>query len=205
MEGYLRPPRLQKSDLFYRVLESVPTSIVNSGSQEHQILRNAMSPGFSSQSLRSQEPQIGKYVDLLIERLREKCNDGDDPLDLCQWYNWATFDIVGDLVFSESFGCLEQQRMHPFISMILGSSVAYMMMLALCCLGFKPLVQVIAKIGMMTQSDKLDAEVKAMLQRRLALKETREDLFEGVGRHMQEQVCSPANDSQRGQNNLHPH
>lgn len=31
------------------------------------------------------------------------------------WFNWTISDIIGALTFGESFGCLENQRMHPWI------------------------------------------------------------------------------------------
>lgn len=40
---------------------------------------------------------------------------------MTQWYNWTTFDIIGDLVFGEPFGCLQDTCYHPWVSMILGS------------------------------------------------------------------------------------
>jgi len=49
------------------------------------------------------------YFDLLIQRLYENCAA---PVDIVKWYNSATFDIVGDLLFGESYECLEKSRLH---------------------------------------------------------------------------------------------
>lgn len=77
-----------------------------------------MSPGFSDRSLREQEKIVRGYVDLLIERLRERCvpAHGDEDgakaegrplcsasrtaIDMRLWFNYATFDIIGDLALS---------------------------------------------------------------------------------------------------------
>ena len=49
------------------------------------------------------------YVDLLVQRLYENCAA---PVDIVKWYNSTTFDIVGDLLFGESYECLQKSRLH---------------------------------------------------------------------------------------------
>lgn len=70
-----------------------------------------------------QQPLIKRYVDLLIQRLHENCNQGQTYLDVTQWYNWTTFDIVGDLAFGEPFDCLDQANYHPWVAIIFESMV----------------------------------------------------------------------------------
>jgi hypothetical protein len=55
-----------------------------------------------------------KYVDLLIQRLHENCAK---LVDIVQWYNSTTFDIIGDLLIGESYECLEKSRLHVSIVM----------------------------------------------------------------------------------------
>ncbi|KAJ0274117.1 hypothetical protein CBS470a_011936 [Colletotrichum nupharicola] len=50
-------------------------------------------------------------------RLHENCAKGE-PIDLMAWYNFTTFDIIGDLAFGEPFGCLERSDYHPWIRTI---------------------------------------------------------------------------------------
>jgi hypothetical protein len=71
--------------------------------------RRNFSSAFSDKALREQEPIMKKYFDLLIQRLHENCAK---PVDIVQWYNSTTFDIVGDLLFGESYECLEKSRLH---------------------------------------------------------------------------------------------
>jgi len=56
------------------------------------------------------------YFDLLIQRLHENCVA---PVEMAMWYNSTTFDIVGDLLFGESYECLENSKLHVsyFLSM----------------------------------------------------------------------------------------
>ncbi|KAI8243201.1 Cytochrome P450 monooxygenase 1 [Colletotrichum sp. SAR 10_99] len=84
--------------MFYRPVTTIPSTIVSSGGKEHALLRRSMSHGFSERSLRDQQPLIMQYVNLFIQRLHENCAKGE-PIDLMAWYNFTTFDIIGDLAF----------------------------------------------------------------------------------------------------------
>ena len=39
-------------------------------------------------------------------------------IDVVRWYNFTTFDIVGDLCFGESFSALSTQEYHPWVNSI---------------------------------------------------------------------------------------
>ena len=82
---------------------------------DHQRMRRLLSHAFTPKALKGQEPLIKTYVDLLIQRLRET-NEG--PTNIVSWYNFTTFDLVGDLAFGESFNCLEDSKYHSWVSML---------------------------------------------------------------------------------------
>lgn len=42
-------------------------------------------------------------------------------MDVVRWYNYTTFDILGELAFGESFGCLQDGIMHPWITNLFSS------------------------------------------------------------------------------------
>lgn len=107
---------------FYRPVKESPVNIVNADREEHSVLRRLLSHGFSERSMREQEPVIQVYIDLLIKRLHENCAAGSNALDLTAWYNWTTFDIIGDLAFGESFGCLQNSEYHPYVHLIFESA-----------------------------------------------------------------------------------
>lgn len=92
-----------------------PPDIVYSDRDEHGALRRQLSHGFSDRSMRAQEPKILQFVDLLIRRLHEKSNDGKTALRMDSWYNFTTFDIIGDLAFGDAFGCLQNSDYHEWI------------------------------------------------------------------------------------------
>ncbi|KAM0313378.1 hypothetical protein ACHAPQ_012048 [Fusarium lateritium] len=105
-------PEFSKPRFFYSPTNA-PTNIVSSNGLEHDMLRKQMAPGFSDRSLRCQQPIITRYIDLLILQLRERCKSGS--VDLMSYYNFTTFDIIGDLAFGEPFGCLEKSEYSPWI------------------------------------------------------------------------------------------
>ncbi|GJC87619.1 cytochrome P450 monooxygenase aclL [Colletotrichum liriopes] len=114
-------PEFEKDHLFYRPVPSQPLTVVSSNGKEHSLLRRQLSHGFSDRSLREQEPLITKYVNLFIQRLYEN-STGGEVIDLMAWYNFTTFDIIGDLAFGEPFGCLQNSEYHPWVRAIFDSA-----------------------------------------------------------------------------------
>jgi cytochrome P450 len=91
---------MAKSDSFYRPDDYMPTDILNAPREEHALLRRSMAHGFSDRSMREQQPLIKGYIDLLIQRLRDISHRGE-VADMAAWYNYTTFDVIGDLAFGE--------------------------------------------------------------------------------------------------------
>ena len=82
--------------------------------ENHHRQRKIISHAFSPRALQEQEYILQKWTDLLITRL----NDRGKEVDFCEWYNYLTFDVIGDLCFGESFHCLETAENHPWIAAI---------------------------------------------------------------------------------------
>ncbi|KJK77840.1 hypothetical protein H634G_06807 [Metarhizium anisopliae BRIP 53293] len=95
-----------------------PPDIIYSGRDEHAALRRQLSHGFSDKSMRGQESRIVHFVDLLIKRLHQWNDNGKTPLRMDSWYNFTTFDIIGDLAFGDSFDCLENSDYHEWVKCI---------------------------------------------------------------------------------------
>lgn len=107
-----------KNTLFYQETIDKFPSIITSNDADHTRFRRSLSHAFSDSSLRGQEPIIKGFVDLLIQRLHETTKRGTIPVDAVSWYNFTTFDIIGDLAFGEPFNCLQDSSYHPWVSMI---------------------------------------------------------------------------------------
>lgn len=98
-------------------------SILRADDQTHSRYRRSLAHGFSEGSLQKQEPIINGYIDLLIQRLCEQATagrgSGSANVDIVRWYNFITFDIIDDLVFGESFDCLNKSRYHFWVAVLL--------------------------------------------------------------------------------------
>ncbi|KAK1544664.1 isotrichodermin C-15 hydroxylase [Colletotrichum paranaense] len=138
---------IPKSQLFSTTIKNLPMSIINAEREEHQRYRRALSHGFSDSSMRAQEGIIMKYIDKLISRLHENCDGKEAPLNVEAWYNWTTFDIAGDLIFAQSFGCLDRSDYHPWIAFIFKTIRYNAIMTAMKYIGLDPVVQGLFRIG----------------------------------------------------------
>lgn len=104
-------------------------ALIDANDVDHSRIRKLLQDSFSGQALRDREHILQTYVSLLIGKLREKAkvdtdklrqdhNEGSTIVNIVKWYNFTTFDITGELTFSESFGCLEDEIYDPWIAMI---------------------------------------------------------------------------------------
>lgn len=171
---------MDKAPWFYRPLEQSPRCIVDESHEQHSRLRRQMAPGFSEKSMRDQEPIIRGYVDLLLQRLLEKSNDGQ-PVVISDWFNYTTFDIIGDLVFGEPFECLGSSKYDGWIKSIFESLRPLTIVQAL---SFFPWLK---RIALDTVPKNLQGDIKqqqqqteAKMRRRMAVTASRGDLMEGL-------------------------
>ncbi|SMR44666.1 unnamed protein product [Zymoseptoria tritici ST99CH_3D1] len=94
-------------------------SILLAKDEQHSKGRRLLSNAFSEKALTEQEPLVNRYVDQLVDGLRDTIRTEKKPVDMAQWYNWTTFDIIADLLFGEPFGCLQNKETHKYIAMLL--------------------------------------------------------------------------------------
>ena len=96
-------------------------SLISAPITDHARFRKALGPAFSDKAIREHETTILGYVDLLIKRLRQTIDEDDESnsINMVEWINFTTFDIISDLGWGASFQCLERAEYHPFITVIL--------------------------------------------------------------------------------------
>lgn len=90
---------------------------------EHVRFRKVLAPGFSERYVMEQEGIIQGYVDRLIEKINARTEQqqegiGKTTVDVVEWMNYIAFDIIGDLTWGSSFGCLDGLRYHPWIQTV---------------------------------------------------------------------------------------
>jgi len=62
---------------------------------------------FSVKALNEQEEIIASHTAKLIEKIQSFSEEGES-FNLGDWYDFLTFDAIGDLAFEEYYGCLEE-------------------------------------------------------------------------------------------------
>lgn len=173
-------PEVQKDPTFYTSLSSGPGSIINATRERHGPLRKQASHGFSDRALRSQEHVIKKYADLFIDRLQENAVSKDPTVDMVDWFNFFTFDVMGDLVFGQSFNCLEHWGYHPWVMLIFDSVKAGAFVRSI---KYWPILAPLAKYLMPADIRKRRADQRVMAAEKAAyrksLNDGRQDLISG--------------------------
>lgn len=173
-------------------------NILGASRENHSRYRRSLAHGFSAKSMQDQQPLIAQYVDLLFTRLRAHtaaspsladdnehatavAADGSAIVDLVAYFNFATFDIIGDLAFGAPFDCLASEQYHGWVKAIFRSVEQFGMLLSLrrhALWLLKLLVR--AKVlggGQAWQA----AYARDLVHRRLKLETTRPDFVGALG------------------------
>lgn len=107
-------------------------SIATAGDDDHARIRRALSPAFRGSAMKVREESIKRYVDMLVERLGGEANkklhdrgfgkegQGEVTVNILEWLNFTSFDIMGHMVYGgEPFGCLRRGEYHPCVALII--------------------------------------------------------------------------------------
>lgn len=158
---------------------------------DHSRYRRLLSHAFSDKALREQEPLIKKYVDLFISRLHENAKYGSQ--DIVSWFNFVTFDIIGDLTIGESFGCLQESALHPWVSILFSylKISSYLSAVSNFPLLQKVLMPLIPK-KITNQRKKHFMFTKEKVEKRMAQGTERPDFMSNVLRHNDKEASPSA-------------
>ncbi|KAJ9649339.1 hypothetical protein H2199_000114 [Coniosporium tulheliwenetii] len=91
---------------WYNVLHPMVSLQTIRSKPEHVRRRKVWDP------LRDYEPRVTKYTTQLLARIEERKGK---PMNVTEWFNFYSFDVMGDLAFGKSFGMLEQGVKHYFM------------------------------------------------------------------------------------------
>lgn len=96
--------------LFWRIFLPHPTQFTHANAPNmeiHNAYKKLIMPAYQMSVVIKHEPKIDKHISMLTTRLRERCGK---VIDFAPWAQWAAFDIVMDVVFSNPPGFLEQAK-----------------------------------------------------------------------------------------------
>ncbi|KAL1982527.1 hypothetical protein VTN96DRAFT_1252 [Rasamsonia emersonii] len=155
-----------------------PISILEAGDEDHARIRKAYSYCFSNQALAAQEPLVTSYVDKMVAHLKARAAKRGETVDLQQWISYCTFDIICSLSFGEDFGCLENDRYHEWVGMLVFSLKAKVQLAA--CRFYPWLFQLLLKTIPKSAQEMLakhQATTREKVQTRLSVSVERPDFL----------------------------
>ena len=82
---------------------------------KHVTMRKHLSAAFSTRALAEQEDIVARVLDRFIERIGWEENYGEKKekgINVTKWYEMVSFDVLGEMAFGESFGCVESGKVH---------------------------------------------------------------------------------------------
>lgn len=79
---------------------------------EHSRRRKVWDRGFNTKALRDYEPRVLSYTSKLVSHIDATAGE---PVNVTNWFNFFSFDLIGDLAFGRSFGMLDDGVKHFFL------------------------------------------------------------------------------------------
>ncbi|KAI1208442.1 cytochrome P450 [Annulohypoxylon truncatum] len=93
----------------------------------HSEMKKTLSLGFSTKALEQQEHIIHLCVDKFVEAVG-RLGSKQEGVNMTDWYEMIGFDIMGEMVFGESFHSIEQEKPH-FWSQLIEKHLFYVTLL----------------------------------------------------------------------------
>ncbi|PHH88593.1 hypothetical protein CDD83_7335 [Cordyceps sp. RAO-2017] len=173
------PGEMVLYDRFYRFAgPNSPDTLVTLNMEDHARLRHELVPAFSERTLRLQEPIMQGYVDLLVRRLGEESRGGEQPLNLRDWFNFYSFDIIGNLGFGSDFSGLEHSKLHPWVRAVTQNVREFAFLQMLMYMGLQRLVHMLANSSLLKGRVLHENLTRQKLLARMAAGTERPDLLE---------------------------
>jgi len=94
-----------------------PPGLIRADTVSHARQRKLVSHAFSDKALREQETLLKGYAQMLIKQLTKASHS---EVDIVQYYNFTTFDIMADLTFGEPLHLLEDGKYSSWVSTFFG-------------------------------------------------------------------------------------
>jgi cytochrome P450 len=110
----------RKDPALYTPTPNGVDAIITAQEDAHSRMRRLLTHAFSNKALKAQEEILQRYADMLTERLKDVIGSHrSQRIDMVRWFNFTTFDLIGDLAFGEPFGGLSTSKYHWWVKCIL--------------------------------------------------------------------------------------
>ena len=164
-----------------------PSVLSTPNPADHRRMRGLLSTCFTPSALQAQEPAIISHIDNLIYQLRKQCLGMErktTTIDVVEWVSFTFFDIIGDLGFGESFRCLDNNSLHPWVEELFSFSKVGALVAALrhYTIIFKTLMRCLPASTLKAAQENYQWGVEKT-HRRLCLDVQREDFVKQILQH----------------------
>ncbi|KAI4134020.1 MAG: hypothetical protein LQ341_006092 [Variospora aurantia] len=93
--------------------------ITTNDAKFHLRARTLLSNSFTEDALRAQHTLINGHADTMVSQIhalvgQDRSGKGA-MVNMTDWLNFFTMDVIGDLAFGESFGCLKSGEYHSWV------------------------------------------------------------------------------------------
>lgn len=155
-------------------------------------MRRLMAHAFSDKALREQETLLHTYADLLVQKIHKQLVEGKTSkiIDLVRWYNYVTFDLIGDLSFGEPFNCLRDDQYHWWVSLMLDAvKVSGYLKIPHFYPFLRPLGTLLIPKRLVKRRDAVFQQTVDMVSRRLQRQIERPDFTSYILRHKDDELA----------------
>ncbi|KAF1998245.1 cytochrome P450 [Amniculicola lignicola CBS 123094] len=110
--------QMQKDEEWF-VDHKEPVNIIKSNDADHARIRKLVSYAFSDTALREQESLLTSHTSHLVQKFKSLIKGPEKGrVNMMDYYNFLTFDVIGDLCLGEPFGAIESGEYHDWIVQI---------------------------------------------------------------------------------------
>lgn len=141
--------------------------LIYASAKEHPRIRKQLSYGFSQKALDEQVPLIQTHIGTLVAQLRSRTKSAE-PVNITDWFNFTSFDIIGHLAYGESFRCLETGKYHPYAAFVLTAFKGGLFASACNRYGLLPFLMLLMPAEMARRRDEFLAMSLELTQKRMA-------------------------------------
>ncbi|OQE87945.1 hypothetical protein PENNAL_c0018G04738 [Penicillium nalgiovense] len=174
-----------KDPALYAPTPNGVNAIITANEHDHSRMRRLLTHAFSNKALREQEEILQMYANMFMEKLKGLIGSATSQnIDITCWFNFTTFDLIGDLAFGEPFGCLSNSTYHWWVRIILDAVKASAYLKVFWYYPFLvPLVRVLVPKHLLQKRQASFNLSVEKVRRRLALGATRPDFTSYILKH----------------------
>ena len=86
-------------------------NLISANQSDHTRFRKVLGPAFSEKSIQEQSHVIDSSINLLMQKFHQMIADNKSnnviTIDVLNWYNYTALDVIGHIIWSSPFGCLD--------------------------------------------------------------------------------------------------